>query len=411
MNIWLLKIGEAIPLEAGVRKLRTVMLAETLVSRGHSVVWWTSSFDHFKKDWVFRRDEEIELKKGFKVRALKGFGYNKNVCLSRIIDHRLISRKFKMYANASPKPDLIVAALPAYDLAYEACKYARRHNIPFVVDIRDQWPDLFLKYFPSKFKMFGKALLHWEFKMCRYVLRNSDAILAMMNTLLEWGVENGGRKKTDLDRVFYLGYKPLERGKTSTKEIKEIDKKLKGKFVVTFVGTFNDSHNPELMIDCAAQLKDQNIIFIIAGNGQYFEKINAKASLMNNVLLPGWLDQIEVTTLLEKSHVGICPTGLGSNADFFPNKAFSYLSAGLPVLSAFQGDLKDVINEHGIGFWYSSKDADALTAHIQKLYEDSKLYEAMSGSARRIFNRMFHADRIYEDYAKHLENIVISKKG
>ncbi len=411
MNIWLLKIGEAIPLEARVRRLRTAMLADTLVDRGHSVVWWTSAFDHFKKDWVFRRDTDIELKAGLKVKALKGFGYKKNVCLSRFIDHRLISRKFKKFAETAPKPDLIVAAMPAYDLAYEACKYAKRHDVPFVVDVRDQWPDLFLKYFPSKLTVLGKALLHGEFKMCRYVLENSDAVLAMMNTLLEWGVEKGNRKKSYLDRVFYLGYKPLEKVEMSSEKIDAIGRRLKGKFVVTFIGTFTDSHNPELLVECASKLKDLDISFVIAGHGRHFERIKAKSLLLKNVILPGWLNQEEVTVLLDRSHVGICPTGLDGKVDFFPNKSFSYLSAGLPVLSAFHGDLKDIINEHDIGYWYSPKDADALSGHIRRLYDDKRLHETMSANARRIFNRMFHADHIYKDYAKHLEHILAVKKG
>ena len=134
MNIWVLKVGEAIPIKAGVRKLRTMLLSEKLVERGHSVVWWTSAFDHFKKDWVSNDDVEIEINDNLKVMALKGYGYKKNISLSRFIDHRLIAGKFKRMANNEPRPDLIVAALPAYDLAYEACKYAVRNRIPFVVD-------------------------------------------------------------------------------------------------------------------------------------------------------------------------------------------------------------------------------------------------------------------------------------
>lgn len=62
MNIWLIKVGEVLPLESDSRKMRTVLLAESLVERRHDVLWWTSAFDHFKKKWIFRTDTELNVK-------------------------------------------------------------------------------------------------------------------------------------------------------------------------------------------------------------------------------------------------------------------------------------------------------------------------------------------------------------
>ena len=50
MNIWLIQTGEKLPLQNKERKLRTTLLADCLIKRGHSVLWWASAFDHFKKD-------------------------------------------------------------------------------------------------------------------------------------------------------------------------------------------------------------------------------------------------------------------------------------------------------------------------------------------------------------------------
>lgn len=46
MNIWLIQIGEILPLEEKAKKMRTALLADKLVERGYSVLWWTSAFDH-----------------------------------------------------------------------------------------------------------------------------------------------------------------------------------------------------------------------------------------------------------------------------------------------------------------------------------------------------------------------------
>jgi len=58
MRVWLLTIGEPVPLGAGARDRlhRTGAFARYLVSRGHQVVWWTSAFDHFRKQHLSGED-------------------------------------------------------------------------------------------------------------------------------------------------------------------------------------------------------------------------------------------------------------------------------------------------------------------------------------------------------------------
>jgi len=104
---------------------------------------------------------------------------------------------------------------------------------------------------------------------------------------------------------------------------------------------------------------------------------------------------------LKRSHVGVCTTN--QKAFFFPNKSFAYLSEGLPVISGFQGDLKDIIEDKEIGFYYPPKDVKTLSNCIYNLYKDTSLYRKMSKNATKIFNEMFEAKTIYENYANHIE--------
>ena len=95
MNIWLIQIAEPLPISNDVRKMRTSMLADELIRRRHEVTWWTSAFDHFEKSWLFNKEKELEYEDNFRIQLLKGIGYRKNVSIRRIIDHRLIARKFQ----------------------------------------------------------------------------------------------------------------------------------------------------------------------------------------------------------------------------------------------------------------------------------------------------------------------------
>ena len=48
LNIWLLQIGEVLPLDVDARMIRTAYLADELVKRGNNILWWASAFDHFQ---------------------------------------------------------------------------------------------------------------------------------------------------------------------------------------------------------------------------------------------------------------------------------------------------------------------------------------------------------------------------
>ena len=52
--------------------MRTAILADKLMERGHSVLWWASVFDHFKKTWVFNKTNDIKLDNGLRIKAFKG---------------------------------------------------------------------------------------------------------------------------------------------------------------------------------------------------------------------------------------------------------------------------------------------------------------------------------------------------
>src|SRR5574341_243598 len=142
MNVWLIQIGETLPLVSNIRKLRTALLADKLITKGHSVLWWASAFDHLQKKWISKQETEVKISNNFTIKLLKGIGYKRNVSIRRFIDHRIIAKRFRELVSAESRPDIIVASLPSHDLAYEAVMYANKNNIPIIVDIRDPWPDI-----------------------------------------------------------------------------------------------------------------------------------------------------------------------------------------------------------------------------------------------------------------------------
>jgi glycosyltransferase involved in cell wall biosynthesis len=370
LKIWLIKVGEQLPIEDN-RKMRTTLLAEKLLDRGASVVWWTSAFDHFKKEWMFEKDNEINLENGLKIMALKGHGYRRNFSLSRFVDHRLLAKKFKSISQRLENPDIIISANPPYDLAKEAVDFAKQRDIPIIVDIRDQWPEIFLEYMPRFLRSVARVALAREFCMNKYVLKEADCLTSMTETILKWGLECAGREKTDLDKVFYLGGEMMEESPRSRK-IESLEEYLKGKFIVVFVGTFGMIYNPSILVDVARRFSNEAIVFVLGGDGVYFQEVKKRAESLKNVILTGWLQQSDIAALLKLGHVGIIPNTGGLAT--FPNKVFVYVSGGLPIISSCQGELREMIEDYKIGLNYGPGDADALEECIRYFLKNREIY-------------------------------------
>lgn len=408
MKIWVIQRAESLPIERNVSKMRTAMLVDELIKNGHSVVWWTSAFDHFKKKWRFKKDTTLKITKSFEIVALKGIGYKKNISLRRFVDHRILAKKFKKSFHKALKPDVIIASTPNHDLAYEAVVYAKKNNIPIIVDVRDPWPDIFLEHIPKNFRKIFKLLFRKDFKMIRFVLQRADGIIAVTENMFKWGLKYAGREKNKYDKIIPLGYKKYE-NKTEAdvkKRFRNIERSLNKKFIVLFIGTITKSyHNPSIILKAAKKLsRNKNIHFVISGDGEAFIELKNKASSLNNVTLTGWVNQPEKEFLLKHSNLGICPSIKSVNLP--SNKVPCYLSAGLPVLSSFGGEIKKIIEKYKIGFFYPPNDLDTLVGYIKKLYQNPPLYKKISINAINIFNKMFDANKIYQEYARCIENLV-----
>jgi glycosyltransferase involved in cell wall biosynthesis len=407
MRIWVAQVGEPIPLRPGVRRQRLTLLCEALVRRGHEVVRWGSAFDHITKTWLSDRSTEI-VRDGVTVRLLRGLGYRRNVSVRRYLDHQAIAWRFQRSARQLPSPDCLLVATPPHMLAAAGVRWATRRGVPVVVDIRDQWPDLFVDLAPPPLRRLVRGGLARDFALMQEALRGATAITAMMSDLLAWGLDTAGRARTELDRVYYIGTpraEAVDPAQVAPALRAQLDR-LAGKVVVTFVGTFNRYYNPLIVVEAARRLAARGrpeVAFVLAGDGGLGAQVRQAARGLENVLLTGWLQHEDIIYLLQRSHLAICP--LHEDRPCFPNKIFMYMSAGLPVVSSLTGDFQVLAEKHGLGLPYRRGDVDSLVSAIDHAVAHPTLVERMRRNIQEMFAELFDAEHIYDDFAVHLERV------
>jgi glycosyltransferase involved in cell wall biosynthesis len=414
VRVWLVKIGEPVPLfHPSDRQHRTGILARHLSDAGHSVVWWNSTFDHARKRHEVDGDQRIEVSPRLTYRLLRGTAYSKNVSLSRIVDHWLIGRKFRRYADTEARPDVIVCSFPTIELCDEATKYGKRVGVPVLLDIRDLWPDVMLDVIPPAIVPFGKAALAPYFGMARRACSRATGLLGITREFVDWGVRLAGRKQGPMDRYFPLANdveRPSEADAESARNRWRALGLRDSDFISCFVGIIGTRRLLDLDTVIAAAKELQHVAptckFVLCGTGDSFEHYRRAAQGCDNVVMPGWVDRAAIWTLVRMASVGLIPgTNTFSLLMSYPNKATEYLSAGLPIVSGLGGALSRLLAEWRCGVTYPEGDHVALAGAIRRLAEDSGRLERMRAQAALLYQTEFDAARVYDSMVRHVEYV------
>jgi glycosyltransferase involved in cell wall biosynthesis len=411
MNVWLITIGEPLPTDPGEnRLLRCGIMADLLSHHGHKVTWWTSAFDHAKKRHRVQSNSLQQISENCRIQYLHGCGYKKNISITRLIDHAQVAKLFLKYTNGYPKPDIILCSLPPLELCEAGLRYARRHDVPIIIDIRDLWPDLFLDFIPAPFRFLGRMFLFPLFVSVNNIFRKATGITGLTLEFVNWGLSYARRPIGKTDSVFPMGY---------VEKVPDLDQQKKSRiywdtmkiskdtFNIVFIGSFGKQFELSNVIEAAKILSNKfpTMRFIICGDGDnsaYYLKLGAGC---NSILFPGWIGTSDIWVLLRMSSLGLAPYIKIKNFEMnIANKPIEYLSAGLPILTTSDGSLGRLLAKEKCGRIYN--DTKSLVSIIEELYNDVEQRTVLSDNALRTYKLKFVAESVYTKFESFLEDVI-----
>lgn len=310
-----------------------------------------------------------------------------------------------------PRPDLIVAGLPTVDAALVLQRYARQRSIPFVVDVRDEWPEVIVKIAPPAAQPFVRLGLHRQFRKARAALSGAQAVLGVTRRQLDYGLKIAGRSERPGDRVFYLGFRPNAFDRSLVDEGRRWLVALgvrAGARIFAFVGSMSPIRPLDQVLQAARNMVDRaDAQFVLCGTGEDLQRYRREAADLPNVLFPGWVDGPKMGALLEMSSVALAPYRSGVNFSL-PIKMFEYMAAGLPIVTSCDGEIRSLIEEHDVGRFYEASDTAALEAALRELEADRAAAEAMGRRNAQLFDDRFSHDRLFPEMESHLSDLAES---
>ena len=397
-KIWTFKIGDPLPIGNNRNVgFRTELFCEKAVAMGHRVTWWTSTFSHQEKRHYFEKDTDYTIKKNYQLKILKSTGYKRNISIRRMIDHIWVALKIRKAMHLSKEvPDVMVASFPTFYIAWFAMRYAKKNKIPFYIDYRDHWPEVFYMNLTKFLQFFAKIMLSPFYFFNKRLMKNATGIISISDSFLELALQKASRIKRDTDFVCPVSKKM---------DVEKVTKK-DGIFRVLFMGSLGYYYNFEIILRAFHNLRSKkirNVELLIAGDGDKMQKIKTLKKYNEQIKILGHLRKKDLNHYMSISDVSICPyIRRFDSLHSFYSKSIQAYSVGLPILNSLPEGLtgKTIEKYPFLGMSYDVDDANDLVEKILYMRENYHIFEP--AKIKAFWNKHFNTDVIYKNYVEHI---------
>ncbi|RKY48090.1 MAG: hypothetical protein DRP86_06945 [Candidatus Neomarinimicrobiota bacterium] len=299
------------------------------------------------------------------------------------------------------KPDVIWVTSPPLTTAVAGRIISRLRRIPYILDVRDLWPDSVIELDAMKNRFFIRILEGLE----RWVYKGAKVISLAVPGFRE---RITGKIKQEPDFVDLPNGVP-DFMLTEPARPVFFQNAIEGKFVVLFSGNMGIAQGLDRIIDAAKLLKsNEEIMFVFVGDGVKKAELEQEAqkNQLKNVIFVESQARSEMPSIISAAHIGLVPL---KNVDLFtnalPSKMFEYLARKVPLVTNIPGEAADFITNHQCGVVLPpDHNAHDLARTLSNLAADREKCKAMGKAGyaviRESFTRKYFVQRLIEKFQK-----------
>lgn len=381
---------------------RFLYLAEMLSNLGFEVNLVTSDFDHGTKKY-----KESPVKDAYRseLTYVHEPKYSRNVSVRRLYSHWSWGRNVRKYLERQNVPDCVYCAVPSLTAALKAARYARKHDVPFVIDVQDLWPEAFGLAIKSRFL---QRMLLWPMRMLAdAVYKQADQIVAVSNTYKDRVLSVNKRVHEGL--CVYLGN---DGNVFDSAKVKYHVVKPEGEVWLCYVGSLGHSYDIPCVVDALSMLQEDKTIkipikFVVVGDGVLRDSFVAYAQRKKiYVEFAGRLPYEQMVGLLCSCDIAVNPIKRGSAGSVI-NKVGDYALSGLPVINTQEClEYRNLVEQYGCGINCGVENAQEVAAAIKELVLDRKKRETMGRASRKLGEERFDRSKTYKRIVDLIEQVI-----
>lgn len=302
------------------------------------------------------------------------------------------------------RTDVVIASSPTLFSALSAWVIARSKRVPFVLEVRDLWPEAIVDL--GLMRRDGPTVRFLQ-RLARFLYARAARVVVVTEAFAD-RLELQGVPRSKLavipngaDTHFFA---PAEADAVvSARHSLGLD----GQFVVAYVGSHGLSHGLNAVLDAAALQPD--VTYLLVGDGADRQRLMAERDRrqLDNVIMRSSVPKNDVPELYAAADACLVPLrDVPIFETFVPSKLFEVLAAGRPVIGAVRGEARDILARSGGALLVEPERGDQLAHAVDSLRADPSLASQLALRGRTFAEQHYDRDRLATRYLDLLREVV-----
>ncbi len=358
-------------------------LSRWLVSRGHEVTV-VCGFPHYGRDEV---PEEYrgkwwmaEQEEGVRILRVHNYASRNVGRLHKALGYRRFTLTVVWGGLRAGKVDVILVPSPPLSLGVSAWVLSKLKRAPFVYNVQDLFPEAYVELGALK----SPLAIRFFKSLARFVYAKASRVVCVMKSLSEavaaYGIDEH-KILTIPNWADAAEIAPCERENDFASE-----HGLNGEFVVQYAGNLGMSQRLDLVLECARQMADENVHFVLIGSGAQKDELAAaiEEGELENVTLLDTQPRERLAEVLGSCDVAMVPLAAGMSRTSFPSKIYTIMASGRPMIAALDAgsDARSFVEECECGMVIDPDDGGQMLAAIRTLKRDTERAARMGEQGR-----------------------------
>jgi glycosyltransferase involved in cell wall biosynthesis len=160
---------------------------------------------------------------------------------------------------------------------------------------------------------------------------------------------------------------------------------------VLYAGNIGDMQDLETAVRAAHETRDAGIRLMLVGDGTATTHLRTLAQTLGatNVEFRDWMPVEEVARLYGRADYALVSLkDLPAFRGTIPSKFQMALSAGVPVITTVQGDVRDIVERSRVGFTADAESVDSLAAAFREAAGEQNR-DALRRNAASLYEERF----------------------
>ena len=371
-------VSQYFPPEVHGPSARLGAFAEGLASRGHDVQVVCEVPSHpagvvaegYGGRFVDRRAMD-----GFEVEYVWVRTTPSKAAHDRVLNYASYATTATLVGAWRRRPDVILASSPPLPVGSVGAMLAVRHRVPWVLDVRDLWPDAAV----AVGEMTEGRLYRLANRLERRLYRGAAAITATTEAFVRAIERRGGAGKTVLlrngttARYLEAGEQPVDAAALGD---------AGGRFTWAYAGNLGLAQGLETAIE-AASILGERFRLVLVGEGPRREALRELAARVpsGSVEIRDPVPPEEAARMLRAADALLVSLAPGFEG-FIPSKLFDCCAVARPVVLAVGGEAAELAGASGAAICVPPGDPAALANAVQGLAGDASLREELAARGR-----------------------------